>query len=221
MDLGQQIAVYLGIFLLLWYGVASFYNRRKGVRIYRWLQPGVATQGKITEAKWIGSSGSGARITVAKANHPFRRVDVAYLLETRELLPLWIFNWLRGRRDRLILRIDLRTFPPAAFELMHTGDSRLKGMTDSSGRVVPSDQVSTLGDEFRVAWMGRKDETLLQKLSPFLGKYGPSVGRLSVSRKAPHMIFEMHIPLLLDAPSSELFESLSGSLSGQESSSSN
>jgi hypothetical protein len=219
MGLGEQVAVYLGIFLLVWYGVASFYNRRKGVRIYRWLQPGVATTGEITAAKWIGSSGSGARISVAKANKPFRRIDAAYLLETRELLPLWIFNHLRGRRDLLVLRIDLRSVPSAALELMHAGDSRLRGMTDSDGRPVPSEQSPTLGSEFEVAWLGRVDEKQLQKLSPFIEEYGASLWRLSVSRRAPHLIFEFHVPQLLDAPSSQLFDSLAHTLGEQNSSS--
>lgn len=216
MDLGQLIAVYLGVFLLVWYGIASFYNRRKGLSIYRWLRPGVATAGEITEAKWIGSSGSGAKISVAKANHPFRRVDAAYLLETRELLPLWIFNWLRGRRDLLILRIDLRTVPSTALELMHAGDRRLRGMTDSSGRQITAQQSLSLGSDFEVAWLGRRDESLLQKLSPFLGRYGASVGRLSASRKPPHLIFEMRLPHLLDTSSSELFQSLTDSLGRQD-----
>jgi hypothetical protein len=216
MDLGQLIAVYLGVFLLVWYGVASFYNRRKGLGVYRWLRPGVATMGEITEAKWIGSSGSGAKISVAKANHPFRRVDAAYLLETRELLPLWIFNRLRGRRDLLILRIDLRTVPPTVLELMHAGDSRLRGMKDRNGRQITPQQSLALGSEFKVAWLGRKDENFLQKLSPFIQRYGASVGRLSASRKPPHLIFEMRLPHLLDTPSSELFQSLADSLGRQD-----
>jgi len=50
MDLGQTIVVYLGIFLILWYAVALIYNRRLGIRTYRWLQPGKITAFLLLES---------------------------------------------------------------------------------------------------------------------------------------------------------------------------
>lgn len=216
MDLGQQIAVYLGVLLLIWYVVAAMYNRRRGISIYRWLQPGIATQGEISEAKWIGSSGSGARITVARANPPFRRIEAAYLLQTRELLPLWLFNWLRGRRDLLILRVGLRTAPTAELETMHANDRRLQGVVNHAGQPVAPEPSDGLAADFQVAWRGRRGERQLDKYLPFLAEHSSAVRRLSLSRKSPHLILELNVSRLLDTPASEIFASLVRSLQGNE-----
>src|SRR3990170_7569395 len=168
MDLGQQIAIYLWVFLLLWYIAAAAYNRRRGVRAYRWLRPGLAKLGPISDARWIGSSGSGARLVVGKADRPFRQVEAAYLLETRELLPLWLINRLRGRRDALILRADLRSSPHGELEVMRRGDPRLKGITASAERNPWILSKAELAGEFQAAQRGRIPDALFEQVRSLL-----------------------------------------------------
>jgi hypothetical protein len=207
MDLGQQIAVYLGIFLILWYVVASFYNRRLGVSTYRWLQPGVSGLGKITEAKWIGSSGSGARLGVANAERPFRRVEIAFLLETRELLPLWLINRLRGKRDRLFVRAHLRTVPLGEIEIRPAGQRQPQN--DTASKQNPWVSVERdLPAGLHAAARGRGIEQMLGILDPMLESLGSNVRQLSLSRSAPHLILEVNFLGLKDEPSATLFATL-------------
>ena len=99
----------LCVFLALWYGGGYLYNRRRGQRLFRWLEAGLDVLGGEREAGWIGSSATGARINVTRAAPPFRRLEITLLLENREMLPLWLVGRLRRKRDRLIIRATLRS----------------------------------------------------------------------------------------------------------------
>jgi hypothetical protein len=97
----EYVVTGLGLVLVAWYLIAAIYNRRFGLRTYRWLQAGLEVLGepKSVQASWIGSSGSGARIGLQRAHAPFQRLELAYLLESRELAPLWLMvSWKCYRR---------------------------------------------------------------------------------------------------------------------------
>jgi hypothetical protein len=191
MDLGQTIVVYLGIFLILWYAVALIYNRRLGIRTYRWLQPGVATLGKITQAKWLGSSGSGARIGVAQAKHPFRQAEVAFLLETRELLPLWLLNRLRGIRDSLVVRAQLRSVPQGELESC----LRALPIWRSADRV-QAEPVGHAGSGAPGRTAGRaraQHGQIAGAAKALLNEVGPGIRRLLAAHR-PHLILDVKSP---------------------------
>lgn len=212
MDLGQQIAVYLGIFLLLWYVVASTYNRRLGIRTYRWLQAGVKTLGEITQAKWIGSSGSGARIGVAQARKPFRRVEVSYLLETRELLPLWLINRARGQRDRMFIRAQLRVVPHGELEILPSGSRMFGGLLSAETKNPWAMAERQLPHGLQAAWRGRNTDQLIDMLSPILEQTGDSIRRLSLARTQPHLIMEVNLQALSESEAEEFFNLLTTTL---------
>ncbi len=213
MDLGQRIAVYLGIFLLIWYAAAAAYNRRRGVRVYRWLQPGLKTLGAITEAKWIGSSGSGARLAIAKPERPFRRVEAAFLLETRELLPLWLINRLRGRRDALIIRADLRSAPRAELEIVPPADRRLRGLQADDKRGAWS-KLADLPGGFQGAGRGREVDRSAQQAQSLLQAESASIRHISIGFKSPQVIIEADLMTLMPAPAESFFAHLSEAFGG-------
>jgi hypothetical protein len=216
MDLGQTIVVYLGIFLILWYAVALIYNRRLGIRTYRWLQPGVATLGKITQAKWLGSSGSGARIGVAQAKHPFRQAEVAFLLETRELLPLWLLNRLRGIRDSLVVRAQLRSVPQGELEILPQGHSRFGDLLTESKQNPWAMLDRELPAGLQAAARGRNTDNMLESAKALLNEVGPGIRRLSLARTAPHLILDMKIAQLRSAPSERFFNLLTKAFGGNQ-----
>ena len=216
MDLGQTIVVYLGIFLILWYAVALIYNRRLGIRTYRWLQPGVATLGKITQAKWLGSSGSGARIGVAQAKHPFRQAEVAFLLETRELLPLWLLNRLRGIRDSLVVRVQLRSVPQGELEILPQGHSRFGDLLTESKQNPWAMLDRELPAGLRAAARGRNTDNMLESAKALLNEVGPGIRRLSLARTAPHLILDMKIAQLRSEPSERFFHLLTKAFGGNQ-----
>jgi hypothetical protein len=215
MDLGQRIAVYLGIALLIWYALAAAYNRRRGVHVYRWLQPGVKSLGSITEAKWIGTAGSGARLAIAKPEKPFRRVEAAFLLETRELLPLWLINRLRGRRDALIVRADLRSAPRSELEMVPPGDRRLRGLEadEKRGRWQTLDGLPA---GFQAAARGRDIERFTPPARALLETHPSAIRHLSIGYSSPHVIVEADLASLMTASAEDFFVRLSKAFGGGE-----
>lgn len=84
MDPGNILVIGLCVFLALWYGGGYLYNRRRGQRLFRWLETGLDVLGEERKAGWIGSPASGARVNVIHAAPPFRRLEITLLLENRK-----------------------------------------------------------------------------------------------------------------------------------------
>lgn len=102
------ILVFLG-----WFAVGTQVNVRKGERVLRWLQEGLAMVGEKTTLRWLGSSA--VELKVQKVKKPFRQLDVFIVLEPRDVPFLWWFFRARGRRDLFIVRSHVVT--PPGFEL--------------------------------------------------------------------------------------------------------
>lgn len=174
----------LGILLAVWYLFASIYNRRRGIAIYNWLRAGLETLGGKVSGRWLGSSGSGAELRIQDANPPFKALDIIYLLASRELLPLFLVNLLRGKRDRLIVKMTLRFNPRGEMEAVpaRSGLARqMRSRHDRPWRIEdgPHGLVTGArggGDVLRIASM------------PLLEKYGDRVIQLSWAEKSPHLI---------------------------------
>jgi hypothetical protein len=203
MDIGQWVIIILSLVLAIWYFLGSIYNRRRGMKVFNWLRPGMEQLGKLSEAKWIGSSGSGARLVVDKAQAPFQRVEVIFLLETREILPLWVFNHLRGRRDEIIMKSSLRSSPSPEWEAAHPGNRDFQKVVSADGK---NSFEKIQGPEgYDLAFRGDHDEKLAGRLYDFLDHYRSAVWRVSVQRKAPNLILRANLPTLQEKPAEDFF----------------
>lgn len=214
MDLGQQIIIAVGVFLAGWYGVFFFLNRRRGIATYYWLREGLqAAVGDVTDASWIGSSASGARLAVGKAEVPFKQAEAIFLLESREILPLWIFNLLRGKRDELIFKASLRSSPKLEVEVGRKYGRRFKRlMSDEQKR--PYEWISA-SDGFDIVRRGHKDSGMIERLAAFLDRHGAAVRQISLQRKSPHLVLRVALSPLKDAPAGEFFAALQAWLGGE------
>lgn len=191
----EQILVGLGVFLALWYLFASIYNRRRGLAAYRWLRDGLTVFGDKHEGKWLGSSASGGHLTVPQAVSPFRRVETIFLLESRELLPLWLADLLRGKRDQIIFKATLRAAHQAEVEIApHNSrmEKRIRGRIDSSW-------TTTSRDSLFIASRGREVTAVLSALNPLLTRYGTNLRHLSWSKGRPNLIIVFNLIGLLNS----------------------
>jgi hypothetical protein len=200
----EYIVTGLGIFLAGWYLIAAIYNRRFGLRTYRWLQRGLDVLGdpKSVQASWIGSSGSGARIGIQRARTPFRRLELAYLLESRELAPLWLFDILRGKRDQLILRGTLRHKQIGELEVLPAGDRRLKTIR----REITKPWTLADGPHNLVIAQRGPAKQQAEGIAPFLEKYGANLKRLSWGPQDPHILIVLRLTGLQVDEAAPLFQ---------------
>jgi hypothetical protein len=206
MNVGQWIVIGLSVVMGVWFGVGAFYNRRRGVATYRWLQEGLKGFGKISDAAWIGSSGSGARMVVGQADAPFRRIEVVFLLESREIMPLWIFNRFRDKQDEVILKAGLRTRPSEEIEVAQQKDRQSRYMITSEQK--NPFEITQNPKGLLIGVRGLKDEDILEKLNGFLEKYGMAIKRISLQRKNPHLMVQANLPPLKSGSSVDFFQDL-------------
>lgn len=202
----EYIVTGLGAVLAIWYLVAAIYNRRLGLRIYRWLQQDLSVLGdtKSVQAGWIGSSGSGARIGIHRAAAPFQRLELAYLLESRELAPLWLADILRGKRDQLICRGTLRRKQPGEVEVLPAGDRGLKTIQQDTARPW------ALADgphNLVIAHRGPAAQQITW-LTPFLETYGPHLKRFSWGKQDPHILIVLKLAGLTTTAAAGLFREI-------------
>lgn len=212
LDTGQWIAISLSALLGAWYFGGAIINRRRGVATYQWLKTGLEQTGKISEAKWIGSAGSGARLIVGKASAPYRRIEVVFLLESREIMPIWLFNRLRNKQDEMIFKANLKQVPIQEVESAPSGNRKLKDLLSTPGvDLNPFNEVSS-PEGFGIIRRGGQDEERLVALREFLKKYRKSVFQFSLRRQSPHLILRARIPPLRENPAEDFIADLNALL---------
>ncbi|HEX9439835.1 MAG TPA: hypothetical protein VF909_09145 [Roseiflexaceae bacterium] len=196
MDIGQLAIVVVCAVLGIWYVGASVYNRRRGMELTRWLQAGLRSLGGKAEYKWIGSSGSGLRASATGLAKPFKRLDAVLLLETRELLPLWLFQRASGRRDQLILKCALQR--------------AVKVQLDAAPRVVPPDGWSYIQatPALQLTASGAATEQLATALQSFFERYDSALRSFSYRSEEPQVVLALNLARVEARPAEELFRAL-------------
>ncbi len=216
MNIGQWIAIGLSILLGVWYVLASIVNRRRGVATYHWLRAGLEKIGKINEAKWIGSSSSGARLMIVNADKPFRQIEVIFLLESREIMPIWLLNRIRNKQDEMVLKANLRQVSHQEVEAAPSRNRKLRGLLASQiENQTPFEQVPA-PEGFEIIHRGGHDEGNLEQLREFLSKHRESIFQFSLRRKMPHLILRANLPPLRNSKAEVFLTDLSDLLSSHQ-----
>ncbi|HEY67636.1 MAG: hypothetical protein DRI79_13380 [Chloroflexi bacterium] len=207
MDAGTIAIIGLCLFLALWYGGGHLYNRRRGQRLFHWLERGLEMLGGEVEAGWIGSPASGARINVIHAAPPFRRLEITLLLENREIPFLWLFDRLRGKRDWLIIRATLRS--PRRGE-MEVGSAKRKAARRREQPWTWQEGPHGLA----VAYQGPGAQKQVAALEPWLEAYGAHLHRFFWHKTDPHIQLQMKVGGLLPTPSEKFLADLQAAIGG-------
>ncbi len=197
MNLGQIVAIILSALLAVGYFLGSVSNRKRGVEIALWMKRGLdKVIGEVSYAKWMGGASTGAQMVVAKANEPFRRVETAFLLEAREVAPVWWYQRLKGRRDAMVVHGALR--------------SRPRGKIASSLKGAP--QADFEGEIRKFGNLHVLCTPALCKHAPlvrFLEKYADDLRALSLQPKQPHLFVKVNLPRIRSLPPEEFWRDLS------------
>ncbi len=197
----RWLLVALSAVLAAGYVWGLWLNRRKSRAAYRWLRQGLrAVWDREPQGAWLGSMATGARLQLRGAA-PFRHLEVAFLLQTRELLPLWLINRLRGKGDELVIRAQLRGGVPVEWELRPAGQTppRLEGA-----------RALDVAPGWR-GWMAPPDAQPRPDWARWLARYGPALRAVSLRRSQPHLIVRADLARLMAmGPAAEFFAALRG-----------
>jgi hypothetical protein len=202
----RYILVVAVIIVTGWFAIGILYNLRRGDRLLKWMQPGLAKIGARTTFRWLGTSV--AELGIHQAKNPFRSLDTLLVMTPRDVFWMQALAALQGRRDTLIFRGVLSTPPWLEFELADP-----KSWTGRTALVQPAlqswDQQDYQGLQLKAPRGSLALVTqALDRLSAPLGKLSPRYARFSLRRSAPN--FEIHLPF--PSPSTtdpvEYFEAL-------------
>lgn len=125
MSLSLATFVFVVIFVVGWFALGTHLNVRKGNDSLSWLQDGLSLVGEKTTLRWLGSSIVELKIQQAKS--PFSHAELLFVLEPRDVAPLWWLARLRGRRDLFIFRGTLRKRPRLELEALDTASWPARG----------------------------------------------------------------------------------------------
>lgn len=174
------------IVLAAGYLAGQWMNRTRSKRIGSWLQAGLGALGGRVAWRWLRSMNAGAEVTVQETRPPYRSLVIGYYLLTREFAPLWLVEWLQGKRDLMSLRAELRTQPTRDFDVLPIKGGLRRELEKAAGQQAHQWQELTGG--LGLATLGQPSQALIQKVERFLNTYGPYVERISLRRRTPHVI---------------------------------
>ena len=202
MSLSLAIFILVVILVVGGFALGTHRNIRRGDDAMRWAQGGLRLVGEKTTLHWLGSSVLQLKIETAK--RPFRQAEVLFVLEPRDIAPLWWLARARGRRDLFIFRSRLHTLPEFEFEAFAPGAWSARGreahLRRQKWQPIPArDSLVAYAPEAPRAASRLLDLAVMS---------GCPLVRLSIQRHDPN--FEVHWPLaeLKKLPASTVFETL-------------
>jgi hypothetical protein len=187
-----SIAIGLILFVMLWFALGTQRNIRKGNDLLRWLQGGLPLLGRRTTMRWLGSSA--VELGIVEPTPPFREATVVVVLEPRDVSVLWAFARSRGRRDFVIVRVNLVRAPRFSMEVRDPrGWTGREESTSGDGAGGREDAWQTVDwPDGCVARAGPgADEVAVRHAWDRLGDAGDGAWKLTVQPVVPHL--EVHV----------------------------
>jgi|GEM_PF-213890 len=208
----EKILWIVVILLVVGYATGAWLNRRRSKALGTWLQAGLGSLGGRPTWRWIRSMTSGAEVTIADAARPFSKIQMAYFLLTREFSPLWGIERLRGKRDTLSVRAELRGQPSCEFEVVPLR-GRLRRTLDRGAGDQPW-QWREMPAGLGLATRGQTNGKDARAVAKFLERYGASVERLSLRVRQPNLILFVRLTGFEQAPLTEFLQAVRNVVGG-------
>jgi hypothetical protein len=204
-EIANQAVIAFCALLVVWYIVGWQMNQRRGRHLLEWILLGLRALGgdQITVSR-LGTSGF--QVSVAKVQAPFKSIEATILLEPRENLLFWIFNVLRGRADHLVLKGTLHASPRGEVEVIKKRGSLTRQVLGDLGGKTWTHQETASG--LVIACRGNKGHQQVDAISHLLEGLSPRLLRLSLSKKAPHMLVSLSLAGLDEQSAALLISSL-------------
>ncbi|MDE3113624.1 MAG: hypothetical protein KGK34_11855 [Chloroflexota bacterium] len=199
----QGVGVVLVAVVLLWFTLGTQRNLRRGDHVMKWLQSGLPLLGPKTTLRWLGSSVAELKIVDPRA--PCRSALAMIVLEPRDLSALWALARGRGRRDFLLLRLDLVRAPRFRADLI---DPRAWTAHNTRRDDGPFAHEASWTDSAGTLVTVRSDGADLARLYAAWERVARASGgawRISVRQLVPHLEVHCLFPALDQVDSLPLF----------------
>jgi hypothetical protein len=187
------------------FAAGTVWNVRKGSAVMRWMEGGLPRLGPRATVRWLGTTS--VELGIASAKPPFERVTLVIFLEPRDVPWLWGIAHLRGRRDTLIVRAQLRHPPEGELEVLDPASwsSRepLRRIARERWSLREPSAPGGLPAYYRAPAALAQGDALLALAS----RAGLAVRRLALGREAPHVELHLDLPPLA-ASAADTFEAL-------------
>jgi hypothetical protein len=188
-DPATQAVIAFCIVLGIWFVIGWQMNRRHGRRLLEWIIRGLRASGGQITASRLGLSGF--QVNVHDAQAPFKSIETTVLLEPREVLLLWMLNYLRGGADYFVLNGTLRASPRSEVEVTTKGRRFAKPLLKELNEKTWTRQETDSG--LIIASRGKQGQKLAEAISPLVEDLRPRLLRLSLSKKAPHLLVNLSL----------------------------
>jgi hypothetical protein len=202
MSLNLAIFIVVVILVVGGFALGTHRNVRRGHDAMAWVQGGLPLVGEKTTLRWLGSSV--VQLKIPNAKRPFREAEVLFVLEPRDIAPLWFLARARGRRDLFIFRSRMHKLPEFEFEAFEPKAWSARGREAQ----LRSQEWQPLTASDSLVAYAPEPPPAANRLLDLAAIPGCPLVRLSIQRRDPN--FEVHWPLaeLRKLPASTVFETL-------------
>jgi hypothetical protein len=191
--------------VVLLYGFGAVFNRQRAQAAMRWLVAGAKQAGKPGMVRWRGRMQSAGRLDVTDLRPPYRSMELIFALERRDNLPMWLYQHLKGQRDELFVRADLRSLPDPEIEAGPQGSRSVQKRLEDAEKGY---QKKASSGAFDIAWRGKESNSSLTRVQKFLEKYPKARLRLSLEQQSPHLALRVNLGSILRHSAEQFFDDL-------------
>lgn len=200
---GFPLFVVAVLIFMGWFIVGTQTNVRKGDAVLKWLRQGLPLVGERTTMRWLGSSV--VELKIAKAKDPFRNVETLVVFEPRDVVFLWAFARLRGRRDLVIFRAQLRSAPTFEMEAFDPTAWTAHGVErDVRSKSWTQVDLSATAQPLLAFYSGEVG-AVAKPLIDLATQAGGKLVRLSIHRSVPNLQVHWLLPDLSSRAARDLF----------------
>jgi hypothetical protein len=189
------------IILVVGYMAGRWINQQRALKLAQWLQIGLAIWNGKSDWRIGRSIGSGTEVIVTGTDRPFRSVAIGISLLAREFLPLLAIELLRGKRDLLAMRGQLRFMPGVEWEIVPLL-GKLRRLLDTSPEGKPWQWVE-LANGLGLATRGVPSAELVKRARAFTEQHGAYVERIALRQLDPHVLAFARLNGLERAPAAQ------------------
>ncbi len=205
-NIGFPLFVLAVLIFMGWFVIGTQWNVRKGDAVLKWLRQGLPLVGERSTMRWLGSSV--IELKIAKAKDPFRTVETLVVFEPRDVVFIWAFFRLRGRRDLVIFRAQLRSAPTFELEVF---DPRAWTAHSIARDVQKKNWTALEASESAIApqaYFSGGDPATARSLIALATRTGAKLTRLSVHRDVPNLEVQWLLPDVTSQTARDLFSKL-------------